>query len=791
MDNGRMPGSAVQFGDGFEIDRTAFELRRAGRPQKLERIPLEILFLLLDRRGQLVTREEIIEAVWGKGVFLDSDNSINAAISKIRQVLKDDSENPTSVQTVRGKGYRFIAAVTEIGVPELPPVAVTQPESRAESPKVDLPLPVKPSAGIRWPLIIGAVVLLGGAAVAIVLTTSHRKPILTETDTVVLADFTNTTGDPVFDETLRQGMAVELDQSPYLSLVAEPRIQQTLRLMGQSADARLTPETAFEVCERTASAAVISGSISSLGSQYVLALRAKDCRSGRLFDEQQIQVARKEDVLHALTGMASQFRRKAGESLKTVQEHAKPLEEATTTSLEALKAYSTGVKVQNTSGSLSAIPFLKRAIELDPKFAQAYAYLSRMYGDVGDYELSSEIAAKAYELRDQASDPERFFITAHYYIAVTGNMEKAEKTCSAWAQTYPRDKAPHGFRAGLIYPVLGNFEATVGESKEVIRLDPNFPIGYSILTSAYTWLDRLDEAQTALQMASQRGLEIPDFPIQRYDLAFLRGDHAEMERQLVVAEKLPGDTDWIYSRRASALGYSGHLQEALKVSQHAVQLAQEADQYERAAQFQIATAVRNAFFGEAGAAQRSAIGALAISSGRDVQYGAALVFVLTGDNSRAAAMASNLEKSFPEDTAVRFSYLPTIRALLALKQGEPYQAIKLLQAAIPYKLGVPPSSYLGIFGALYPVYVRGEALRAAHRGREASQEFQKILDHRGIVLSDPIGALAHLQLGRAYALAGNKDKARSAYRDFLTLCKDADPNIPVLSQAKAEYAKLQ
>jgi DNA-binding winged helix-turn-helix (wHTH) protein len=266
----------------------AYELRRAGRAQKLERIPLELLFLLLDRRGQLVTREEIIEAIWGKGVFLDSDNSINAAISKIRQVLKDDSENPTSVQTVKGKGYRFIAVVREIGVPELPLIAHAEPESTAESPKIDLPPLVKPSAGVRWPHVFGAVVLLGGAAAAIVLTMSHRKPILTEKDTVVLADFTNTTGDPVFDETLRQGMAVELDQSPYLSLVAEPRIQQTLRLMGQSADARLTPETAFEVCERTASAAIISGSISSLGSQYVLALRAKDCRSGRLFDEQQI-----------------------------------------------------------------------------------------------------------------------------------------------------------------------------------------------------------------------------------------------------------------------------------------------------------------------------------------------------------------------------------------------------------------------------------------------------------------------------------------------------------------------
>jgi len=288
-----------------------------------------------------------------------------------------------------------------------------------------------------------------------------------------------------------------------------------------------------------------------------------------------------------------------------------------------------------------------------------------------------------------------------------------------------------------------------------------------------------------------RGLTIPDYPVQRYDLAFLREDRAEMERQLAIAEKIPMATDWIYSRQASALAYSGQLLEAQKVSQRAVHLAEEADQHERAAQFQIASAVRYAFFGEAAVAQQNALTALAISNGRDVQYGAALVFALNGDNKRAASMGNDLEKSFPEDTAVRLSYLPTLRALLALNKGEPSQALKLLQAAVPYELGSPPSTYLGIFGALYPVYVRGEALRAVHRDRDAAQEFHKILDHRGIVLSDPIGAIAHLELARAYTFTNDKDKARAEYREFLNLWQSADPKTPVLNHAKAEYAKLK
>jgi eukaryotic-like serine/threonine-protein kinase len=511
MHNGRMPASILKFGEGFELDRTAYELRRAGHPQKLERIPMEILLLFVDRRGQLVTRAEIIERVWSKDVFLDTDNGINAAISKLRQVLRDDPENPESIQTVKGKGYRFIAPVTEtaVAVPRQPAIseAESHPVDEPENPETAAPPIPPPTHSVankrkQWLLLPAAALVLAAFALALLLR-AHRdpvltEPVLTEKDTIVLADFANTTGDAVFDGTLRQGLAVELEQSPFLGLISDNRIYQVLRLMGQPPDARLTPETAAELCERIASAAVIDGSISTLGSQYVLGLRAKDCRTGKTFYEQQLQVARKEDLLHALSGMANEFRSRAGESLATVKEHDKPLEEATTPSLEALRAFSTALKVQAASGSASAIPFLKRAIDLDPNFALAYAYLGRLYGDIGESDLSAENTAEAYELRGHASDPERFFIVAHYQIAVTGNLEQAAQTCDTWTAIYPRDKAPHGFRGGLIYPVLGRYEEAIEQSKQAIQLDADFPIGYGMLSSNYIYLYDLKKRRKRL-----------------------------------------------------------------------------------------------------------------------------------------------------------------------------------------------------------------------------------------------------------------------------------------------------
>ena len=617
----------------------------------------------------------------------------------------------------------------------------------------------------------------------------HRTPKLTDKDSIVLADFTNTTGDPVFDGTLRQGLAIQLEQSPFLRLVSEQRIHQSLRLMGEPADARLTPELAKEICERTASAAVLDGSITSLGSQYVLGLRAKTCRTGDVLDEEQVQAARKEDVLNSLSQIASKFRTRVGESLSTVEKHDTPLAEATTPSLEALKAYSAGLKT-GFSGSITGVPFFKRAIEIDPQFAVAHAALGLMYGDMGESVLSVESTSKAYRLRNRASDRERFFITASYELHVTGNLEKAQQTCESWVRTYRREVLPHAFLAGIIYIASGNYEKAAEEGKKAIEIDPDFSIGYSQLAFDYEYLDRLGEAANTLQQAAARKLEIGDFLVQRYDIAFLKGDQAEMEREAALAQGKSGAEDWISDHEAFVSAYSGRLQEARRLARRAADLARQAAQRDRAALDETGLALWEGFFGDAPAARRSAMAARELSNGREVEYGAAFALALAGDSFRSQTLANDLERRYPEDTSVRFSYLPALRARLALNHSEPSKAIEMLQIAVPYDLGAPRSSFHGFFGTLYPVYVRGEAYLAAHQGAEAATEFQKILDHRGIVVSDPIGALAHLQLGRAFALSGDKTKARTAYQDFLSLWKDADPDIPILKQAKTEYARL-
>src|SRR5271157_2794798 len=558
---------------------------------------------------------------------------------------------------------------------------------------------VKPGAttdiAIRWKVMVPAAAVLACFAAGYFY--SHRPPKLTDKDTIVLADFTNTTGDPVFDGTLRQGMAVQLEQSPFLSLVSDERMQQTLRLMSRPADARLTPELAKEICERTGSAAVLEGSVASLGSQYVLGLRAKSCRTGDVLDEEQVQAARKEAVLNALSQIASKFRTRVGESLTTVEKHDTPLEEATTPSLEALKAYSAACKVHFSIGdATAALPLYKRALEIDPKFAMAYANLGSLYGEMGESDLSAESTSKAYDLRDRASDREKFFITASYEIRVTGNLEKAQQTCEAWAQTYPREVHAHGFLGGVIYPVSGKYEKAVEEAKRSIEIDPDIAIPYGDLAYSYEYLDRLGEAENTLQRASERKLETPDFLVQRYDIAFLRADQAGMERAVALAQGKAGVEDGISDHEAFVLTYSGHLQQARRMSQRAADLAQEAAQRERAALYQTGPALWEAFFGDAPAARRSAMAALALSNDREVEYGAAFALALSGDSSRSQTLANDLERRFPEDTSVRFSYLPALRALLSLNQSEPSQAIELLQIAAPHELGAPRSSFHGL-----------------------------------------------------------------------------------------------
>jgi DNA-binding winged helix-turn-helix (wHTH) protein/tetratricopeptide (TPR) repeat protein len=772
---------AYEFGP-FRVDPGKNLLFRDGQPISLPPKVFETLLVLVQRNEQVVSKDELMKTLWPDS-FVEEAN-LTQNISLLRKALGEAPQDHRYIVTVPGRGYRFAESVR---------VQRLKRDTDSAKAPVDAVVRVEGSFRKRWKVIVPVSVIVLALSVGSYLF-FPRKPKLTAKDTIVLADFTNTTGDPVFDGTLRQGMAVQLEQSPFLSLVSEERIQQILRLMGQPADARLTPEVAREICERTASAAVLDGSIASLGSQYVLGLRAKDCRTGEVLAEQQVEAAKKEDVLNALSRIASKFRAKVGESLTMVEKHDAPLAEATTHSLEALKAYSAGWQVNASTGSAAAVPFFKHAIEIDPDFAMAYAALGRMYGDIGETVLSAESTTKAYELRERASDEEKFFISASYDKQVTGNLEKAQQTCDLWAQAYPRAVEPHGFLSGIISLTRGKYEKSVEEAKLAIGLDPDFAVVYSNLAVSYVALDRPEEAENTLQRASERKLEIPDFFVQRYILAFLKGDNAGMEWEAAQARGKPGVEDWMSNSEGFVLAYSGHLEEARKMSHRAADFARDADRRETEALYETDAALREALFGNASTARQRGLVALELSNGRDVEYWAAFALALSGDSSRSQTLTDDLSRRFPEDTKVRFTYTPTLRALLALNHSQLSKAIEILQAAIPYEGGMMSSGgsemLLGM-GNFYPAYARGEAYLATRQGRQAAVEFQKILDHRGIVISDPVGALAHLQLGRAYVLAGDKDKARTSYKDFLTLWKDADRDIPILKQAKAEYAKLR
>jgi tetratricopeptide (TPR) repeat protein/predicted Ser/Thr protein kinase len=619
---------------------------------------------------------------------------------------------------------------------------------------------------------------------------SRRVPTLADKDTIVLAEFVNATGDPVFDETLRQGLAVQLEQSPFLSLVSDQRIGEMLRLMGQPADARLTPALAREVCERAGSAAMLDGSIASLGSQYVLGLRATNCQTGDALDRQQDEAATKEEVLNALSRIANRFRSRAGESLATLERHSTPLPEATTASLEALKAYSTGMRLSSTAGLAAGIPLFKRATEIDPQFAMAHALLGLNYSGLGETVLAIDSTKRAFALRQRTSDRERLFITALYDKQVTGNLDREHETLELWAQTYPRDRDSHGLLSGFSGQGTGRYEQSLIEAKKAQAIDPDFGLGYVNEAYSYAYLDRFADATSVLRRASDRHFDIPELGLLRYYLAFLNDDRAEMDRQVSLARGKPGAEDWITHSQALVLARSGHLDAARKMSRHAMELANHFEQPERAAMYQTAAAMWEALDGRMGEARRDAQAALEISKGRDVAYGAAIAFALAGDLSSARSLATDLSSRFPEDTSVQFNYLPTLRALDALAAHDSARALDQLEKGAPYENAVSGICFNGFFGGRYLPYVRGKAYLAAGRGPEAAIEFEKILTRRGLLLADPLGAAALLEEGRAVASAGNIPKARAEYQSFLALWKNADPGIPILTAAHQELARL-
>ena len=620
------------------------------------------------------------------------------------------------------------------------------------------------------------------------------RPRLADKNTIVLADFANATGDSVFDGTLRQILAAQLGNSPDLALLSEARVSQTLRLMGRPPDgpedaAKLTPAVAIEICERTASAAVVEGSVTSLGNEYLLSLRARNCRTGSVLEEEQAPAAKKEDVVKALGQMASRFRTRAGESLPSVEKEPTLPTEASTPSLEAWRSYSAAMKAEQRSAQTAeVIPLLKRAIEIDPQFAMAYAQLGRAYASLGESELGAQNIAKAYELRNRVSDQENYFITFNYQRQVTRNLELARQTLESWAQKYPGDLVPHGFLAAFTTQGSGHYNKAAEEGQKAIELDPDYAIGYENVAFAYIYLNRLSDAEAVLRKASERRIEAIEFSLCRYFIAFLRGDQAAMEREMTQRQAKLEAQGWFEHQEALTSAYQARLKEAARLSDRAILLSRQAGLRERAAQFEGARAVWSALLGVRKEGQRNAAAALALYRSRDADYGPAFALALLHQSAQAHKIVVDLEKRYPEDTSVQFSYLPTLRALEALNQGDAAKALEMTQVATPYDLAVPGTAFYtgSFFGALYPVYVRGLAYSRLGRHREAAVEFQKILDHPSIVLNDPIGPMARLQLARALSASGDRAKSAAAYKDLLVLWKDADPDIPVVQQARAE-----
>jgi TolB-like protein/DNA-binding winged helix-turn-helix (wHTH) protein/tetratricopeptide (TPR) repeat protein len=909
----------ARFGS-FEVDLTSCELRKDGRKIKLQEKPFQILAILLDQPGELITREEFRRRLWPADTFVDFEHSINTAVKKLREALEDHADEPRYIETLPKHGYRFIAAVAEEPVAEAEPVPRTEERLvvQRETSQTRLrrwyvllpgavfvamaaallvvlnvggvrdrlwqqrtlgqarPIPIESLAvlpfenlsgdsskdsvadgftdelitdlaeqspirvvsrssvmrykGSRKPLpeiarelhvdaIVGGSVSLSEQQVRItaqLIQAPSDRPLWVHTyakdrkdlfsiqsemaatiaslirtkadskNTIVLSDFDNKTGDPVFDDTLKQGLSVQLEQSPFLDLVSESKVNQTLKLMGRPAGDRLTPEVTNKVCQRTGSEATLTGSIASLGSQYVIGLKAVNCNTGDVLAEAQEQAAGKERVLKALDVAAVSLRSKLGESLSSVQKYATPVEEATTPSLDALKAYSLGVKISYAKGYTAALPFLKRAVELDPKFAMAYVWMSEIYGNFNEVGRAAENARRAYERREKVSERERFLIEGNYYLYTTGELEKAAQTFELLQQTYPRYGLPY-VELGLVLGYVGNWEKALQEFRAALRLEPSNGTNYLNLGIAYMTFNRLDEAEAVYQQAEERKLENELLLQSRYWLAFLKGDTAQMAQLVLAAMGKPGTEDLLLATQADTEGWYGRMKHAHELTVWAMDSAQRNDAKESAAAYKAAAAIREVESGRRGQARAEANAASKLAPNRDVRAIAALALARAGDTAGAEKLAAELDRTFPLDTRVQRYLLPTIRAGVALERKDPNRAIELLKVASAVELAQPTN----ITVYLCPVYLRGRAYLMLHDGTAAAVEFQKLIDHRGVVMNSPWGALARLGLARAYAMQGDTVKARAAYQDFLTLWKDADPDVPILKEAKAEYAMLQ
>ena len=627
---------------------------------------------------------------------------------------------------------------------------------------------------------------------------SHRSKRLTDKDTVVLADFSNSTGDAIFDDTLKTALSVALNQSPFLNVLSDNKVADTLQQMTRPAGTKLTPDLARELCQRTGSKAYIAGSIGSLGSEYVLGLKAVNCQTGDTLAQQQVTAPAKEKVLDVLGGAVSKLRSQMGESLATVQRFDVPLEQATTSSLEALKAYSLGEKADREKGPGAALPYNQRAIQLDPNFAMGYLAVGGEYFSLAEPGRASEYFTKAFQLRDHASEQEKLALSANYYLNVTGELGKAAQAYQEEIESYPQKSAAY-LNLGVVYAEQGQHEKSAELTRQGLRLDPDNVALYDNLANSYLALQRFDEARTIIHRA--QALKLDDYITRNsvYALAFLASDSAAMAEQQQWFSGKP-EENYGLSLASDTEAYAGHLNKARDLTKRSIDLAVRSDSKETGAIWQENSALREAAFGNTIEANQTAAEGLKLApASQAVESEAALALAMAGETARADSLAKDLNARYPLDTQMQSLWLPAIEAQLALDRGKAPAALNALQAASSNDLG--QIIFVSNLSCLYDVYLRGEAYLSAGQASASAAEFQRIIDHSGLVWNCWTGALAHLGLARANALqsrttqGAEADAARvralAAYKDFLALGKDADPGIPILKQAKAEYANLQ
>ena len=775
-----MAGRIVRFGS-FEVDLEEGKVTKAGIRIRLQAQPLQILALLLDNPGQLVTREEIREKLWAQNTFVEFDDALNTAVRKLRAALNDSADNPRFLETVPRRGYRFIAPVSWTLEPPV--------QASAESRTRRLPY--------FW---IGAAALL--VAVGVFAGLRYLRNLnarITAEDTIVLADFANSTGDAVFDDTLETALSVSLRQSPFLNVLPDSEVARTLQQMMRPAGTKLTPEVARELCQRTSSKAYLAGAIGSLGSEYVLELKAVNCQSGDRLAQEQVTANAKDKVLDALGEAVSKLRGELGESLATVQKFDVPLEQATTPSLEALKALSMGRKASDEKGPAAALPYDQRAVALDPKFAMAYRALGIDYTNLSELGRASEYFTKAFQLREHTSEREELTISADYYSYATGELDKAAQTFQEEIQIYPREEAAY-VNLGLVYAAEGQYDKAAEITRQAARLAPHAVSEYENLANYALALQRYDEARQVIHEAQARNRD--DFILhnESYALAFVAADSAAMAEQENWFASKPAFENVGLALEADTQAYAGHLRKARELTDQAVNSAVRADNKEGAAVYLAIAAQREAAFGNPALARQKASQILRLANAsQDAESEAAIAFAMAGDTGRAESLALDLKKRFPTDTQVQSLWLTSIQGQLDLNKRNSEGALAALQSASAFELGQIP--FINNISCLYPVYVRGQAFLAAGQGEQAAAEFQKIIDHSGIVWNCWTGSLARLGVARAKALQAKtsqgadaenaRARALAAYKDFLGLWKDADPDIPILKEAQTEYAKLQ